>query len=131
MAFQSIAERIAEKCKSRNIGGIWLRGHFIAVFGHSGIHGPSLSIENDIRMGFVNFCDDLVDRFGVDQSDKVKTETVDVVFVCPVFDRVYNILSHHGTLGGSVISTVGAVGVCSILVYPGKIARYDLIYTEI
>ena len=79
----------------------------------------------------MNFCDDLVDRFGVDQSDKVKTETVDVVFICPVFDRVYNILSHHGTLGGSVISTVGAVGVCSILVYPGKIARYDLIYTEI
>ena len=131
MTFQSVAERIAEKCKSRNIGGIRLRGHFIAVFGHSGIHGPSLSIENDIRVGFVNFCDDLVDRFGVDQSDKVKTETVDVVFICPVFDRVYNILSHHGALGGSVISTVGAVGVCSILVYPGKIARYDLIYTEI
>ena len=38
---------------------------------------------------------------------------------------------YHGALGGSVISTVGAVGVCSILVYPGKIARYDLIYTEI
>ena len=74
----------------------------------------SLSIENDIRVGFVNFCDDLVDRLGVDQSDKVKTETVDVVFICPIFDRVYNILSHHGTLGGSVISTVGALSLIHI-----------------
>ncbi len=71
-----------------------------------------------------------VDRFCVKKTDQVKTETIDMVFLCPVHNRIYNILPHHFSFRSSIISTSGSVRIASVRICSWEVTRYNFIKTE-
>ena len=57
---------------------------------------------------------DLIDGVYIQKSYKVKTESINMIFICPVIYRFHNVLLDHGTLGSSIVATAGAVGIASV-----------------
>ena len=74
----------------------------------------------------LNGLDDVVDGVGIDQTNQVETEAVDVVLVSPVVDRVNNVLADHATLGSGIVTTAGAVGVGT-----GEVIRHSVVHAEL
>ena len=74
--------------------------------------------------------DDLIDGLHIDQTHQIETETVNVVFVGPVVDTVYNVLTDHAAFGSGVVAADGAAGPDALLTDTAEIGRYDLINAE-
>ena len=78
-------------------------------------------------MLFVDCIYNLIDRFGIQQSYKVKTEAVNMVFVCPVINRIHNIFLYHRALGSRIISASGTVGIAAVRIRSGEVFRHQLV----
>ncbi len=125
-----ITDGIGEVCKAGGLIGVALGGHGVPLFGHFGCHTPALTVENHVGMGFVNCLHHRIDGFRIDQTHQIKAEAVDVIFIRPVGDGVYDVLLYHSALAGGVISTAGAGRVASGGSDAAKIAGDDLVEAE-
>ena len=105
-ALNGIAVRIIEEADRRFIccqfTRIRLYGHF--ALGHCGVHIPAFADDHDRRIDLIKGGTDFLHSFLVDKAHKVEPETVDIVVLRPVGDRIHNILAHHGTLRGGIIA---------------------------
>ena len=104
-----------------------MRSQGIALFRQLGIHGPAFTVKDHIGMLLLHRFNDFVNGFGIDQADQIKTETIDVIFICPVIHGVHYVFFDHFTLRCGVIA---ATGTCRIITHRGNSTEetgYDLV----
>ena len=93
MTLDSIADIIGEHGYALHLGYIFFQG--AAFGGQRGVSGgPAFAIYEDRRIDLLEFGGDTIHRLGVMDSHKIETETVDMVFVGPVFHRVDDEVRH-------------------------------------
>ena len=73
---------------------------------------------------------DLIDCFGIQQAYQIKAEAVNMIFICPVVDRIHNIFPYHRTLGSRIVSASGTVRITAVRVRSGEIFRHQLVERE-
>ena len=55
----------------------------------------------------MNLFHNLIDRVHIQQTDKIKAETVDMVFIRPLADGIHNVFPYHAALARRIISAAG------------------------
>ena len=76
---------------------------------------PALAIYKYGGIDGIDSLADLVHRLNIMTSHQVEAEPVDMIFVDPVFHRLYHELPHHRLLRGGLIATARAVGISAII----------------
>ena len=61
------------------------------------------------------------------QAHQVEPETVDVVLLRPVEQRVDHIFAGHGALAGKLVAAAAAVGQAAVLILAEKVVRYGVV----
>ena len=126
VALDQVTDGIAEVSEVGGLGSVGLGSQSKTGLGQLGVQGPAFAVEDGVRMLCADSLNDLVDGGGVDQTDQVETEAVDVVLIGPVVDGVNDVLLNHGTLGSNVIAAAGAVGAGT-----GEVAGNDHVEAEL
>ena len=73
---------------------------------------------------------DLLNGLHIDQTHQIKAKTVDMVFIRPVVDAVYNVLAHHAAFGCGVVAAERTVGPTTVFTDAAEIGGHDLIEAE-
>ena len=128
---QLIPDGVVEETKTRNHVGISLDGHLYIGFGDAGGHIPALAVEDHIGMGLVNLGDQLIDGVGVNETHQIEAETVDMIFISPVFNGVHDVLSDHAPLRGGIVAAAGGVDQCAVAVETAEVHGNDLVEAEV
>ena len=87
----------------------------IAGFDRCGGQIPAFSVKNHVGMVLMNLSDGFIDGLYIQKTRKIKTKTVNMIFIRPVANGIDDVLSHHGALGGRIIAAAGAVGIDAIV----------------
>ena len=66
---------------------------------------PSFTIYHNVRIHLIQCFSDSLHGIQIMYAHQVKPETIYMIFRCPVYNRIYDILAHHGTLRGCFITT--------------------------
>ncbi len=75
---------------------------------------PSLAIYKYGGVNLIHGLSDGVHSFNIVATHQVEAEAVDMIFVNPVFHRLYHEAAHHGLFGGRLVAAAGAVGVSPV-----------------
>ena len=59
---------------------------------------------------------DAIHQFGIQKSHQIESETVDMVFFCPIEHRIHDIAGTHAALTGQFVAAAGTVGGSAILI---------------
>ena len=119
---KGIANLIREGCNTWHLRNMRFHGQLLVRIGALSCT-PSLTIYKYGRIDFINRLADGVHRFDVMDTHQVETETVDMIFVDPIFHRLQHKLAHHRLVGSCLVATAGAVGVSPIFCLPIIIVR--------
>ena len=126
-AAQSVPDCVVEKGKAWEHKSILLDRKRRIVFGYPGGKLPAFSIEYTVRMPDMNGIHNLPYGFDINESNQVKAETVNMVFIRPVIDGIYNVFADHRALGGSIVSAAGTIGT----IFPAEITGNQSVKAEI
>ena len=128
MALDGVAGVIAEHTdaviqqgKGVLIGGGLLQ-HAGAALPRFAVHQDAFTARQLIQRGAQQ-----IHRFHVVNFHQVEAETVQVVFLRPVEDRVDEIPPGHGALAGKLVAAAAAVRIAAVLVFPEKVSRHDVV----
>ena len=91
---ERIAHIIAESTDALKLLGISLHRQLLGRISTAACT-PSLTINIDARIDAVYHLTDSLHGFNVMNAHQVKTETVDVIFVYPIFHALQHILTHE------------------------------------
>ena len=107
---QGVANLVGEGSNARHLGDIGLHTQQFVRIG-TRTCTPALAIDEDGGVDVVNHLANLVHGFDIVNAHQVEAETIDMVFVDPVFHRLQHEATHHGLLRGSLVATAGAVAI--------------------
>ena len=111
---QRVTTLVVELTKTMVVSlGIVLRGKVCSC---CCTHLPRFTVNNDVRIDFVEGFNKLVHCVKVMQSHQVETETSKIVFLCPEACGVNHKLAEHVVFACCVVTTTGTIGGCSISV---------------
>ena len=111
---ERIAHIIAESTDALELLGIRLHRQFLGRISTTACT-PSLTINIDARIDAVYHLTDSLHGFDVMNAHQVETETVDMIFVYPVFHALQHKLAHERLLRSSLVTAAGTVRILSIL----------------
>ena len=113
VTFDGVADVIGEDSHLRHCRDVLLEG---AVLGGQGrvAGGPAFSVDEDVRVDFLEGGGNLVHGLRVMDGHKVEAEAVDVVFLCPVDNGVDNEIAHLLALGGRLVAAARGVAVAAV-----------------
>ncbi len=84
---------------------------------------PALAVDENRRIDFFQFRGNLVHSLYIMDSHKVEAEAVDMIFLCPIFHRVDNKLTHHLAFRGGLVAATRGVAVASVGAVAVEISR--------
>ena len=120
VALDTVADLVVEEADTgRQLIGILLCGHVGhgTGTGHGIVNGvacPAFAVHDEAGVDLVHILADHGHGLAVMNAHKVKTQTVDVVFIRPVFDHFAHILAVHRALGGGVVAAAGLLAVAAV-----------------
>ncbi len=112
-AAQSVAHLIAEGGNAGHLRDIGLHAQLFLRIG-TAAGAPPLAIDKEVGVDLVEFGAHGIHRLDVVAAHQVEAESVDTVFVGPVFHRLDDELSHHGLFRGRLVAAARAVAVFPI-----------------
>ena len=101
---ERIAHIIAESTDTIQLMGIRLHCQFLCRISTTA-STPSLTIDIDARIDAVYHLTDSLHGFDVMNAHQVETETIDMIFVYPVFHALQHILTHERLFRSSLVAT--------------------------
>ena len=114
-ADKGITDIVAERTHARHFIGPLFHSEVFVRVGRS--HGsPPFTIGEDGGVDLIEGRADGVHGLLVMDAHEVKTEAVDVVFACPVADRLDHEAAVHLVVGRGLVAATGTVGVRTIFV---------------
>ena len=101
---ERIAHIIAESTDTLELLGIRLHRQFLGRISTAACT-PSLTINIDARIDAVYHLTDSLHGFDIMNTHQVETETIDMIFVYPIFHALLHILTHERLFRSSLVAT--------------------------
>ena len=103
-ALDSIAQIVVKSGNAGNQGNVRLCGaHFF--FKGAFPAGPSFAVHQKLRVDFIKARADCAHGINIMQSHQVKAESVNMVFLCPVCERINQKGANHRMFGSRFVAT--------------------------
>ena len=120
---EAVAELVAEHGNTRHTRYIGLhRQLFFRQLRF--LRRPTFAINEDGRVYLAQGGPYLVHGLDVMQPHQVETETIDVIFLGPITDRLHHVTPHHRTFAGGLVSATGTVREIPVRIVAVKIPRH-------
>ena len=113
MSFYGIADVVGEDSHLWHLRNILLERAFFDRQGRVSCC-PPLSVDEYVGIDLLQRCCHLIHCLDVMYGHEVETETVDMIFLCPVFHGIDNEVTHLLAVGGRLVATSRSVAVAPV-----------------